>query len=411
MSDGAAAALAAAAPAEWLKRNTAADFDVILASLNSMETAARAGEYDLAESARLDAYALLETGPEARLSAFAPQYVVPIEELFWQGRDGRAGLAELIRAQAPPGDIQAAGAELKQLLAEAQSALEQTSSPEATATSAAVIVMREGMEAVLILASLMGSLKAAAQRKFRRPMWAGAGLAAVATAATWVAAQGALMMLARYGEMLEAIVSAIAVGVLLLVMNWFFHDVYWTGWMANFHARKRRVLSGAAGQVLGLAVLGFTSVYREGFETVLFLQALALESGAHIVLGGAAAGLAVTLALGWATFSLQARLPYKKMLVATGILIGLVLVTMAGKTVHAFQVVGWMPISPIRALVAPHWLSLWFGVFATWQGVAAQAGAIAFTVGSYFLAERLRARPARAAAAAERQRQPTGMAQ
>ena len=384
--------LNAIVPPEWLRRNTAADFDVILASLASMETAVRAGQYDLAESSRLDAYALLETGPEARLSAFAPQYVVPIENLFWQGNEDRLGLAELIRAQATPDDIRATTAALQQLLGEAQTALGQTSTPEATAVNAAVIVMREGMEAVLILASLMGSLKAATQRKFRRPMWAGVVVAAVATVVTWLAAQGALTLLARYGEVLEAVVSVVAVGILLLVMNWFFHDVYWTGWMANFHAQKRRVLTGAAGQMLGLAVLGFTSVYREGFETVLFLQALALESGADVVLLGTAAGLAITLVLGWVTFSLQARLPYKKMLIVTGVLIGLVLVTMVGKTVHAFQVVGWMPISPIRGLMVPHWLSLWFGVFATWQGMVAQASAIIFTVGSYFLAERLRKR-------------------
>jgi len=91
-------------------------------------------------------------------------------------------------------------------------------------------------------------------------------------------------LLARYGEKLAVVVSLIAIAVLLLITNWFFHGVYWKGWMANFHQQKRRIIGGSAGQWLGLVVLGFTSIYREGFETVLFLQALVLESGAGAVL-------------------------------------------------------------------------------------------------------------------------------
>jgi high-affinity iron transporter len=117
-----------------------------------------------------------------------------------------------------------------------------------------------------------------------------------------------------------------------------------------------------------------------------------LESGVNVVLLGTLAGLAFTLLLGWVTFALQARLPYKKMLLVTGVLIGVVLVTMVGKTVHAFQVVGWLPISPIRGLPLPHWVSMWFGLFATWQGIAFQVAAATFVIGSYFLAERLRKR-------------------
>ena len=101
---------------------------------------------------------------------------------------------------------------------------------------------------------------------------------------------------------------------------------------------------------LGLAALGFTSVYREGFETVLFLQALVLEGGLAVVLGGVALGLVATVLIGVITFALQARLPYKKMLIATGIMIGGVLLVMVGNTVHVIQVVGWLPIHPITTL-------------------------------------------------------------
>ncbi len=204
----------------------------------------------------------------------------------------------------------------------AQDALSGDSAPFAVITNAAIIVFREGLEAVVILAALMASM-VGASLIYRRPMVWGVVMALIATALTWWVAQAILIGFSRYGEKLEAVVSLIAIGVLLLITNWFFHKVYWKEWMANFHTRKRALLGGAiSGQALGFVLLGFTSVYREGFETVLFLQALVLESGAWIVLQGVALGLVGVLGVGYITFRLQSRLPYKQMLVVTGVLIG-----------------------------------------------------------------------------------------
>jgi high-affinity iron transporter len=193
------------------------------------------------------------------------------------------------------------------------------------------------------------------------------------------------------GERLEAITSLIAIAILLLVTNWFFHKAYWVGWMANFHTRKQRLIGGVVAitisQTLGLVLLGFTSVYREGFETVLFLQSLVLDAGVATVLQGVALGLLGTIIVGVITFGLQVRLPYKKMLIVTGVMIGIVLVTMVGNTVHVMQAVGWLPITPIPNVFLPFWLGQWFGLFATWQGVILQFAAAAFVIGSYFLAE------------------------
>jgi high-affinity iron transporter len=385
-------------PPEWQRRDSSADFDVIGSTLDQMESAVAAGQYDLAESARLEAYAILESGPEARLVVFAPQFKAPIEELFWYGQGEHQGLAHLIEQQAPMAEIKASRAALDAQLAAAQQALSSNNAPFAVATNAAIIVFREGLEAVLILASLMGSLKLGEQRAYRRPLWWGAAAAFGATVLTWLVARELLTTLARYGERLEAVVSLIAIGVLLLITNWFFHKVYWTGWIANFHSRKRRILSGAVGQWVGLATLGFTSIYREGFETVLFLQALVLEAGALVVLGGIALGLAGTLLIGVIVFALQARLPYKKMLIVTGVMIGAVLLTMVGNTTHILQVVGWLPLHPIRWLILPYWAGLWFGLFATWEGLGLQVAAAVFVIGSYVLAEQLQHRRGRAAA-------------
>jgi high-affinity iron transporter len=395
-ADQVAAILKAAMPAEWQRHDSGADFDVIATSLDAMQAAAAASEYDLAESARLEAYAILESGPEAKLVVFAPQMKQPIEDLFWYGQGDHKGLAYLIGQRAPIGEIKASRAALDTQLADAQQALAGNNAPVAVASNAAIIVFREGLEAVLILASLMGSLKIGEQRKYRQPLWWGAIGALVASVLTWLLARGLLASLARYGERLEAIVSLIAIGVLLLITNWFFHKVYWTGWIANFHSQKKRLIGGAVGQWAGLALLGFTSIYREGFETVLFLQALVLEAGPAVVLGGVALGMAGTLAVGLVVFALQAKLPYKKMLIVTGIMIGAVLLQMVGNTVHVMQVIGWLPIHPIRWLTLPYWSGMWFGLYATWEGIALQAAAATFVIGSYFLAERVQRREARA---------------
>ena len=169
------------------------------------------------------------------------------------------------------------------------------STPTIVISNSAIIVFREGLEAVLILASLLASLRTLEERKYRRPILVGAALAFVTTGITWWAANALVQIMLPLGERLEAIISLIAIGVLLVITNWFFHKVYWTGWMAGFHSKKRTLIGGVAaitiGQTLGLVILGFTSIYREGFESVLFMQSLVLEAGLSIVLQGVALGL------------------------------------------------------------------------------------------------------------------------
>lgn len=377
-------------PAEWLQASAQGDFDVIASMLDQMLVAARSGDYALAESSRLDAYAILETGPEAKLIVFAPQLKLQLESLFWNGQEANKGLAYLLKQQAPYAEIKASRLALDEALAEAQAELTKNTAPAAIATNAAIIVFREGLEAVVILASLMSGMKSVEERRYRRPMWLGVILALVVTALTWVLAHGVLQLLARYGEKLEAVVSVIAIGVLLLIMNWFFHKTYWTSWLANFHSQKRRLLGQETGLWLGLVTLGFTSVYREGFEIVLFLQALVLEGGVGVVLLGVLGALAAVVLVGAIVFRLQKNLPYMKILVITGVLIGAVLLQMVGSTTHILQVVGWLPIHVIPGVQLPYWLGTWFGIYPTWEGVLLQAAAATFVVGSYYLSEGMR---------------------
>jgi high-affinity iron transporter len=239
---------------------------------------------------------------------------------------------------------------------------------------------------VLILASLLASM-IGANKIHKKPLALGAILALIASGILFVLARTVLVSLNRNSEKVEAVVSVFAIAVLLLVLNWFFHKVYWTRWIAMHHNRRRMVIGGAAGQALGMVLLGFTSVFREGAETVVFLQALVLDGGTSVVIEGTLLGLAGVAVIGALTFFLQAKLPHKKMLVVTGIMISLVLVMMVGKTVHVLQAVGWLPINPLGDLYVPFWVSDWLGVYSTWEGVIAQSIALVFVIGSYYAAE------------------------
>lgn len=258
--------------------------------------------------------------------------------------------------------------------------------------NSAMIVFREGLEAVLILAAVTASFLGA-NRSRRRPVFAGSLAALGAAVVTWFAAGEVLHRLSGLGARLEAITGFLAIVVLLIVMNWFVHKVYWTGWIAKHHRRRRELLGGTgAGVVAGLVALGFTSVYREGFETVLFLQNLRVTHGPGVVLQGVAIGFALTCVVGLVAFRLQQRLPYKRMLIATGIMVGFVLVVMVGGTALSFQELGWIPRHELLAGTIPGWMGSWLEVYPTVETIGAQLLAAGFVVGSYYLAEYLKVR-------------------
>ena len=267
--------------------------------------------------------------------------------------------------------------------------------------NSAVIVFREGLEAILIFAAVTASLLGANQGR-RKPVAAGAGVAFAATVVTWFVVQALLQAAAPLGARLEAITGFVAIAVLLVVMNWFVHNVYWSEWIGRHHRQRRRVLERGGAVVVGLVALGFTSVYREGFEVVLFLQSLQLQAGTATVLEGVAIGLAGTAAVGLLTFWLHHKLPYKRMLVLTGVLLGLVLVVMTGGTALTFQDLGWLPSTPLP-FAMPGWLGSWFEIYGTYETIACQLAAAILVVGSYVLAEHLKVRrPARAGSSVAR---------
>ncbi|HEU4943975.1 MAG TPA: FTR1 family protein, partial [Solirubrobacterales bacterium] len=402
--DRAAETLEGIAPQEWTEPSDEADYELVDISLDQLEAAAGAGRYQEAEQARLAAYGFFEFGPELKLRAFDPQLALEIEGLIWYGANGESGLASLIADNAPVPEIRETRLVLDERLADARALTGDGASAMTTITNSALIVFREGLEAILILAAITASM-IGPRAPLRQPVYRGALLALPASGLMFVLALLLLDSLSQYGEKLEAAVGVVAIGVLLLVMNWFFHRVYWTEWIKG-HRDRGKALSGAAlatgagaATVAGLYVLGFSSVFREGFETVLFLQALQLSSGTGVVLAGVSLGLAITAVVGALTFTLERKLPYKKMLIVTGMLIALVLVVLVGNTARTMQGIGWLSIHPIDVDL-PLWMGTWLGIYPTVETLAAQLLAFCFVIGSYFAAEWLRKRELRRSIAA-----------
>ena len=261
-----------------------------------------------------------------------------------------------------------------------------------------VLVFREGLECILVLSAITASM-VGAQQSHRRPVAIGAGLGFVGTVITWFIAVGILTSLTDSVSALnlQAWTGLLAVVVLLVVMNWFFHKMYWGGWICLHNRKKKELLSEAGREqittarlAVGLALLGFSSFYREGFEVVLFLQSYRLKLGTNIVMLGTLFGGVLTGIVAILTFVAHRRLPYRRMLVLTGVMLGAVLLVMVGEQAQEMQLAHWIPTTDLPALskFMPGWMGLWFGVSPTVETLAAQALAAALVIGSYFAASR-----------------------
>lgn len=272
-------------------------------------------------------------------------------------------------------------------------------SPTAAVVDTGVLVFREGLEAILVLAALTASL-VRTEQGFWKPVALGAGISLAASVATYFVVVVLLDTISATANVpaldIQAATGLLAVAVLLVIMNWFFHRIYWTGWIVHHNRRKRELTDtpgrGPSAIFWGLATIGFTSIYREGFEVVVFLQPYRLQLGSHVILMGALIGLALTSIVALLTFVAHYRLPYKRMLVLTGVMLGVVLMVMVGESVQELQDANWIAKTSI-GINMPDWLNTWFAIFPTVQSLVAQVLAGAFVVGSYFIARRVCKRP------------------
>ncbi len=360
------------------------ELDVREALGNSL-AAAQAGHWQEAESLRLDAYTSFDSEIEVRVLPRDPALATRTERSFIDGAAGTPGIKALLDRAAPLPELTAGYDRALKNMDACVAILKVAISPATVVFTAFTIIAREGLEAIIILAALLAGMRGEEQRGTRRWVSSGAWLAIAASALTFWLSKTLIQSLARYGEKLEAVISVLAVIILLMVTNWVFHKFYWVGWNA-----KLRSLSKASQQTvsdhwewLALLGVGFLTVYREGFETTLFMQSLLLEGSIWPVVIGVLAGTVFIGAIGLGIFVFGAKLPYRKLLVVTGVLIVSIMVTFFGSTARLFQTVGWLPIHPINGLTVPAWAGTWLGLYPSWEGLLIPMLAFVYVGGAW----------------------------
>ncbi len=353
--------------------DTGASLTLIDTLLNDVLAAVEAGDYELAETTRIEAYAFFETGPEVKLANRAPRLARQIEGIFWEGSGGEEGLAAMIRHQAEPAVIAARIATLRERLAESEAFLGAETNNTVTIFSSVAIIIREGLEAVLIVGAVIGFMRTSEATK-KYVWWVAAGVlvAIVLSILLWWGSLNLFVITFANRELLEGITALIAVAVLFYVTNWLFQKAYVSDWMSFVKEQVGKALT--TGSAFGLAFLGFTVVFREGFETVLFYQTLLFDSDPQAVAIGFIGGLVVILIVAYLILQASVRLPLKPFFTVTTILLLVMAFNFVGTGFRGLQEAGvvnatWLSWMPENLLM----IEL-FGIYPTVETTVAQLG-------------------------------------
>ncbi|WP_417666953.1 cytochrome c/FTR1 family iron permease [Pseudidiomarina sp.] len=338
-------------------------FAVAKARLKAAEEAYAAGDVKranhLAVSAYLDGFELMENG----LSAYDAAQTKAIE----------AQMMDLRRIIAVPNQqakVSAAINETIQALDHAQATMtEQQLSNTALASASFVILLREGLEALLVVLALITVLRRTERNDAVKYVHTGWVTALVLGGLTWWAAQSLISISGASREIMEGVAAALAAVVLVYVGIWMHSKTNAQAWQQYIKQHLHSHL--AAGTLWGIALLSFVAVYREVFETVLFYQSLLTQAqtGQHSsVWGGFIAAAAVLTVVTWVMLRFSLKLPIAKFFAYTTYLLLALAFVLAGKAIIAFQEAGWIAATPFPVPLNIDWL----GMAATWQSLGAQ---------------------------------------
>ena len=287
-----------------------------------------------------------------------------------------------IASRAEPDVVSGGIVALGQELARADEALASEAGVWFGAVNSFAIIVREGLEAVLLIGALLAYLGAiGAGRHRRRQIWWGAGAGIAASVATWVVARTLIPIGGAGRELVEGITGLVAVVVLLYVSNWLAQKTYIQDWKSYLRDKVDQAVG--TGSALAMAGLAFAAVYREGFETVLFYQALLFDVGAGPVLLGFVVGSVLIAVVGVGIIRLGLRLPLGKVFAVTNAILVYLAFTFLGKSIYNLQEaglfaphpVGWAPDSGVLRQV--------FGFYPTLETILAQAAFVAVVGGTY----------------------------
>lgn len=327
------------------------------------------------------------------------------EELTLTLEEDFAALRNQMEAGAPEGDIEATASELRSGLDSVERTLAEPglAAPLLAAGYAFIIIFREGLEAVLVVAALLGYLEASRNGHYKGAVLRGIAAAVALTLITFVAARAFFEIAPIQRELLEAGTAILAVAVLFYVSFWLITRLEHRRWMEFV---KAKVWTAATtGSALALAGVGFTAVYREGFETVLFYQALvsfAQGLGAWVA-AGAALGAVVLAVIGYAIFSAGRKVPIKAFLGTAVVMVMVLSVAFIGNAVRGLQGAAVISVTFIESIPRlPIFLAELTGWHPTRETITAQAAlALIYAAGAlwtFFVMPRRERRAAEATA-------------
>jgi high-affinity iron transporter len=283
----------------------------------------------------------------------------------------------MLQARAPRETVEEQARTIQGLLDTARQRLDAARlSPVTTFSSSLVILLREGLEAILVLAALIAMLIKSGRREALRYVHAGWIAALALGGVTWLAASYVVTLSGASREVTEGVTALIAAGMLLYVGFWMHRNAQAARWTAYLRSQVEAALSGRTRWAL--ASIAFLAVYREAFETVLFYQALWIEagpSGRVAVLGGFAAAAVGLVLLGWLILKMGLRLPVGWFFGVGAALMAVLAVVLAGKGIAALQQAGRLPVEPVDLPTIPS-----LGVYPTWLGVLTQLAIVVLIV-------------------------------
>ena len=347
--------------------------------MESAEIASLAAELERARTA----YA--EGDREAALAAVEHGYLEGFEPLESRlpsdlvGRIERAihlSLRPSIRAGDAVAEVDAMFASLYADLALADAQLSGGASFWFGAVNAFAIIFREGLEAVLLIGAILAYMsRTTASARHRRQVWLGVAGGVAASGATWVLAVTLVPVSGASREMVEGVTALVAVAVLLYVSHWLFQKTYIHDWKTYLQEHVGRAMT--RGSALAMAGLAFAAVYREGFETVLFYQALMFDAGASAVLAGFAPGILVILAIGYGIVRLGLKLPLRRVFAATGSVMLYLAFVFIGKGLYNLQEAGVFAPHPLAWVPDHEALRQLLGLYPLAETVVAQTAFLA----------------------------------
>jgi high-affinity iron transporter len=345
---------------------------------------AQAGRSESARQSALAAYLECVEPVEARLRANAPSFVPELEQKM-------AAVRAAIDSGSPMPELEASVAQARQGLDQATALLsERPQSAWLTFLIAAGVLLREGFEAVLILIALLAVIRASgvANAKKGEPdpvarraaLWVHAGwLSALGLGfAAWFFSGWLMGISGANREMLEAVTSILAVAVLLYMGFWLHSRTELNRWNHFIHTQVRAALAG--GNLIGIAAISFMAVFREAFETVLFLRAVWLDGGDETRMAMAAGvfgSLGLILFFAWSLLRFSAKLPVRTLFSISSSLMALLSVILIGKGFHSLQETGSLSVT----LFPLGLRSTWLGVFPTYETWIGQVVVLAVSAG------------------------------